>query len=59
MKYRQLTKEQFLELHKEFASFLAAQQIDSKEWNKIKKEKPLIAEEKLNVFSDVVWEDGL
>ena len=59
MKYRQLTKEQFLELHKEFSEFLATQQIDVKEWNTIKKEKPLMAEEELNIFSDVVWEDVL
>jgi Family of unknown function (DUF6495) len=59
MKYRQLTKEQFLELHKEFAEFLATQQIDIKEWDTIKKEKPSMAEEELNIFSDVVWEDVL
>jgi hypothetical protein len=59
MKYQQLTKEQFLALHKEFAEFLATQQIDSKEWNKIKIENPSMAEEELNIFSDVVWEDVL
>ena len=59
MKYRQLTKEQFSELHKEFAEFLATQQIDAKEWNKIKEEKPSVAEEELNIFSDVVWEGVL
>jgi len=59
MKFRQLTKEQFLELNKEFAEFLATQQIDVKEWDTIKKEKPLMAEEELNIFSDVVWEDVL
>lgn len=59
MKYRQLTKEQFLELHKEFAEFLATQQIDAKEWHKIKVEKPSMAEEEMNIFSDVVWENVL
>lgn len=59
MKYRQLTKEQFSALHKEFALFLASQQIDAKEWEKITKEKPLIAEEEMGIFSDVVWEDVL
>lgn len=59
MKYRQLTKEQFSALHKEFALFLASQQIDAKEWEKITKEKPLIAEEEMEIFSDVVWEDVL
>lgn len=59
MKYRQLTKEQFSELHKEFSTFLATQQIDEKEWSIIKSEKPEMAEEELNIFSDVVWEDVL
>ena len=59
MKYRQLTKEQFIELHKEFAIFLASQQIDVKEWEKIKQEKPLIAEEEMGIFSDLVWENVL
>ncbi len=59
MKYRQLTKEQFSELHHEFSKFLATQQIDAKEWNKIKKENSSMAEEELNIFSDLVWEDVL
>jgi len=59
MKYRQLSKEQFEALHKEFAQFLASQQVDVKEWTAIKKEKPEMAEEELNLFSDLVWDDGL
>jgi hypothetical protein len=59
MKYRQLTKEQFESLHEEFAHFLASQSIDVNEWNQIKKEKPNVAEEEMNVFSDVVWDDVL
>ena len=59
MKYRQLTKEQFEDLHNEFAQFLASQQIDVKEWNQIKKDKPDVAEDEMNVFSDVVWDDVL
>ena len=59
MKYRKLSKEQFLELHKEFAQFLATQQIDVKEWEEMKANKPEMAEEELNIFSDVVWEDVL
>lgn len=59
MKYRQLTKEQFSELHKEFSEFLATQQIDVKEWEQIKTEKPTMAEEELNIFSDLVWENVL
>lgn len=59
MKYRQLTKEQFENLHQEFAHFLASQSIDVNEWNTIKKEKPNIAEEEMNIFSDIVWDDVL
>ena len=59
MKYRQLTKEQFESLHLEFAKFLATQSIDVKEWNQIKIEKPKVAEDEMNVFSDVVWDDVL
>jgi hypothetical protein len=59
MKYRQLTKEQFLALSDEFAEFLATQQIDVKEWEIIKKDNPSLADEELNIFSDIVWEDVL
>jgi len=59
MKYRQLTKEQLESLHQEFAQFLATQKIDVKEWADIKTTKPELAEEELNVFSDMVWEDVL
>lgn len=59
MKYRQLTKEQFEGLHEEFARFLASQNIDKKEWDALKKEKPEVAEDEMNVFSDVVWDDVL
>jgi len=59
MKYRQLTKEQFEELHQEFANFLATQQIDANEWTEIKKSKPEVAEEEMNLFSDMVWEGVL
>ena len=59
MKYRQLTKEQFEALHEEFATFLATQSIDVKEWNQIKEAQPKVAEDEMNVFSDVVWDDVL
>jgi len=59
MKYRQLTTEQFQELHQEFSKFLATQQIDKKEWEQLKKEKSKIVEEELAIFSDLVWEDVL
>lgn len=59
MKYQRLTKEQFDSLHKEFAKFLASQQIDATEWTILKKEQPDLAEEELNIFSDMVWDDVL
>jgi hypothetical protein len=59
MKYARLTKEQFEELHQEFINFLATQAIDKAEWDKIKTEKPVIAEQELDVFSDLIWEGVL
>jgi hypothetical protein len=59
MKYKRLTKEQFEALHKEFITFLATQSIDKAEWDKIKSEKPEVAEQELDVFSDLVWEGVL
>lgn len=59
MKYERLTKEQLEELHHDFARFLASQQITADEWNTIKREKPHIAEEEIDIFSDLVWEKSL
>lgn len=59
MKYKRLTKEQFEELHGEFSTFLASQSIDKGEWDKIKVEKPEVAEQELDVFSDLIWEGVL
>lgn len=59
MKYTRLTKEQFEALHKEFANFLATQSIDKNEWDEIKKIKPEVAEQELDVFSDLIWEGVL
>jgi hypothetical protein len=59
MKYSRLTKEQFDELNQEFITFLATQAIDKAEWDKIKTEKPEVAEQELDVFSDLIWEGVL
>lgn len=59
MKYSRLTKEQFDELHPEFINFLATQSIDKAEWDKIKAQQPEIAEQELDVFSDLIWEGVL
>lgn len=59
MKYERLTREQLEELHEEFARFLASQQITKEEWDKIKADQPKVAEEELDLFSDLVWEGVL
>ncbi len=59
MKYARLTQEQFDELNHEFINFLAAQTITKDEWDKIKLQKPEVAEQELDVFSDLIWEGVL
>lgn len=59
MKYARLTKEQFEELHEEFITFLASQTITADEWKEIKKNRPEVAEEELDLFSDLIWEGVL
>ncbi|OUS02732.1 hypothetical protein A9Q86_02665 [Flavobacteriales bacterium 33_180_T64] len=59
MKYSRLTKEQFEELHQEFINFLATQSITADEWVGIKTNTPEVAEQELDVFSDLIWEGVL
>lgn len=59
MKYKRLTKEQFEALHQEFSNFLATQSIDKAEWDSIKTKNPEVAEQELDVFSDLIWEGVL
>lgn len=59
MKYARLTKEQLEELHPEFITFLATQSIDKKEWDELKTNKPDVAEQEIDVFSDMIWERAL
>lgn len=59
MKYARLTKEQLEELHVEFSNFLASQQIDKTEWDELKIAKPEVAEQEIDIFSDLVWEGVL
>ncbi len=59
MKYARLTKEQFEELHQEFINFLATQSITADEWTGIKINKPELAEQELDIFSDLIWEGVL
>jgi len=59
MKYTRLTKQQLEELHQEFINFLATQSITGEEWKNLKAEKPEVAEDEIDVFSDLVWEGVL
>ncbi len=59
MKYTRLTKQQLEELHPEFINFLATQTISGDEWKVLKEEKPQVAEDELDIFSDLVWEGVL
>ncbi|WP_124980616.1 DUF6495 family protein [Nonlabens xiamenensis] len=59
MKYRRLTKEQLEEMQQEFINFLATQSITGEEWKEIKANKPEVAEQEIDVFSDLVWEGVL
>ena len=59
MKYTRLSKEQLEELHPEFINFLATQSITADEWTSIKRDKPEVAEQELDVFSDLIWEGVL
>ena len=59
MKYTRLTKEQLEELHPEFINFLATQSITADEWTQIKEKQPEVAEQEIDVFSDLVWEGVL
>ena len=59
MKYARLTKEQLEELHQEFIRFLASQSIDKNEWDTLKAEKPEVAEQEIDVFSDLIWDNVL
>ena len=59
MRYTRLTKEQFEALHQEFALFLAAQSIDTTQWNKLKQEDDGQVSLLLDQFSDLVWDESL
>src|SRR6056297_120456 len=59
MKYRRLTKDELSELKKEFVKFLAAHSIPAADWEKMKAEKPQVAENWLDRFSDFVFEKTL
>lgn len=59
MKYRRLTKQQLQELQPEFINFLATQSITAEEWKNLKDQKPEVAEDEIDIFSDLIWEGVL
>lgn len=59
MKYTRLTKEQLEHMHEDFINFLASQQIDKAQWDQMKENSAELAEQQLDFFSDLVWEDVL
>ena len=59
MKYARLTKQQLEELQPEFINFLSTQSITAEEWQALKADKPNVAEDELDVFSDLIWEGVL
>ena len=59
MKYTRLAKEQLEELHEEFINFLATQSITGEEWKSLKSTKPEVAEDEIDIFSDLIWEGVL
>lgn len=59
MKYKPLSKEDLNELEKEFIDFLVINGITADNWTTLKNEQTSAAEEIINQFSDVVWEQTL
>src|SRR5690606_41930883 len=46
-------------MHQEIINFLATQSITAQEWNDIKENNPAVAEEEIDIFSDLIWEGVL
>ena len=55
MKYSRLTKDQFVELHKEFIDFLSSNSITFEDWTILKQNNDGKTEGLLDLFSDIVW----
>lgn len=55
MKYSRLSKDQFVELHKEFIDFLSSNSVTFEDWTILKQNNDGKAEGLLDLFSDIVW----
>ncbi len=58
-KYRDLTKDELVELEKEFVEYLVVNGITANDWEKLKTDTPGKAEDIVTLFSDVVFEGVL
>ena len=59
MKYRRLKKDELEELKTEFIRFLASHTITGQDWSRLKTEEPQKANELVDIFSDIVFENIL
>lgn len=59
MKYERVSQEELHKLDKEFIDFLVVNGITAKDWINLKENEPLVANEIIDQFSDVVWESIL
>lgn len=59
MKYQRLSAEELETLKDDFIRFLASQGIDAEAWQKMKSEELSSAEEILDIYSDLVYDQGL
>lgn len=59
MQYRRLTLDELKELEPEFVRFLASNQVPADEWESIKQQQPVRAEQLIELFSDIVFDKVL
>jgi hypothetical protein len=59
MKYRRLSLEELQSMEKEFIEYLASNSITGDDWQSLKRDQPEKAEERIEHFSDIVFEKVL
>ncbi len=59
MKFQRLTNEELENLKDDFIRFIASQGIDAEAWTKMKMENNESAEELINIYSDLVYDQAL
>lgn len=58
-KYQRLSKEELENLREDFIRFIASQGIDAEAWVKMKEESIEQADELIDIYSDLVWDQAL